>query len=389
MFELSLVPLLAIVLSTVGVLVPSATVDARDQRARPSPHATVSSVPVPAGAAPATLTTPQVRLTRTTPLEFPALVDSNSPAFWRLVDGVDQLHVMNSYDGLRQMSRGPTLDTLTLAHPATCTTQCDGRRWLEAILQDGDGTLYGYYHGEPNRIVCEGVEGKTAPRIGASRSRDGGRTWEDLGIFLEAPAGTEQCETPNQYFVGGFGDVSAILDRGQTWVYFFFSAYVGEPSQQGVVVARMLWADRDLPVGNVAVWDASVWRYPSVDPPGVASVPSPLYPASVSWHDPSGRVDAFWGPSVHWNTYLEQYVMLLNRAADSAWTQEGIYVAFSPVLDDPSCWTVPYKILSGAWWYPQVMGLERGAGTDKMAGQVARFFTEGRSEYLIVFERGR
>ena len=40
----------------------------------------------------------------------------------------------------------------------------------------------------------------------------------------------------------------------------------------------------------------------------------------------------FWGPAIHWNTYLEQYVMLLNRAKDDQFGQEGIYVSFSPTL---------------------------------------------------------
>jgi hypothetical protein len=332
----------------------------------------------------------QVALQKTSRIEFPSSVDSNSPAFWQLVDGVNQLHVVNSFDGLRQMSRGPTLHQLALAHQLTCTTECDGRRWLEAILQDVDGTLYGYYHGEPNRIACD-APGKTAPRIGAARSRDGGYIWEDLGILLEAPAGTEHCDTSNNYFVGGVGDLSVVLDQRQVDVHFFFSAYSADPSLQGVTVGRMLWAHRDAPRGRVAVWDEGVWRYPSVDTAGVMTYPAahPIYHAALSWHDPSGRVDAFWGPSVHWNTYLNQYVMLLSRSADTKWTSEGIYVAFAPGLEDPTQWTPPRKILGSGTWYPQVLGLEPGSGTDKVAGQVARFFNGGVSEYLIVFEKGR
>jgi hypothetical protein len=96
-------------------------------------------------------------------------------------------------------------------------------------------------------------------------------------------------------------------------------------------------------------------------------------------------VDAFWGPSVHWNTYLEQYVMLLNRARDADWTQEGIYVSFASRLDDPSSWSAPVKILNTAAWYPQVMGIEDGSGTDKVAGRVARLFVGGTSDHVIQF----
>ena len=53
-------------------------------------------------------------------------------------------------------------------------------------------------------------------------------------------------------------------------------------------------------------------------------------PPAQAWHDADDRVDAFWGPAVHWNTALEQYVMLLNRAKDENYAQEGIYVSFAP-----------------------------------------------------------
>ena len=55
---------------------------------------------------------------------------------------------------------------------------------------------------------------------------------------------------------------------------------------------------------------------------------------------------------MHWNTAIEQYVMLLNRAKDENYTQEGIYVSFAPRLDDPSLWTTPQKLLNGGRLVP-------------------------------------
>lgn len=83
------------------------------------------------------------------------------------------------------------------------------------------------------------------------------------------------------------------------------------------------------------------------------------------------------GPSVHWNTAVQQYVMLLNRTQDDTFAQEGIYVSFAPSLDDPTRWSIPQRLLAGGRWYPQVIGLEIGEGTDKLAGGVARFFIGG------------
>jgi hypothetical protein len=79
--------------------------------------------------------------------------------------------------------------------------------------------------------------------------------------------------------------------------------------------------------------------------------------------------------------------MLLNRARNSDFDGEGIYVSFTPTLDDPSRWSTPVKILHGGAWYPQVLGLEPGMGTDKVAGERARFFMAGRSEHLIRFSQ--
>ena len=87
---------------------------------------------------------------------------------------------------------------------------------------------------------------------------------------------------------------------------------------------------------------------------------TPLARVMRPWHDTDPVNDAFWGPSVHWNTYLGQYVMLRNRTRDEDLGQEGIYVSFSRSLDDPSGWSTPQRILNQATWYPQVMGSRSG-----------------------------
>ena len=86
------------------------------------------------------------------------------------------------------------------------------------------------------------------------------------------------------------------------------------------------------------------------------------------------------------NDHLKQYVMLINRAADENFAQEGVYVSLNRRLDDPAAWTMPAKILDGGSWYPQVIGTEPGIGTDKRAGREARFFMGGRSDFLIRFD---
>jgi hypothetical protein len=263
---------------------------------------------------------------------------------------------------------------------------------MEAVVGDVDGTWYGYYHNEIPADMCGG-DPRVVPRIGAARSRDRGQTWEQLGILLEAPRNSHDCATRNKYFVGGVGDISVQLDPESRDLYIFFSEYLRMERQQGVGIARLAWADRDDPAGKLMVWRTSTWipasralTLSSGETAWAYQVGLPIFPASEPWHDEDTVVDAFWGPSVHWNTYLNQYVMLLNRAKNEDFDQEGIYVSFAPRLDDPRLWSAPTQILKGGTWYPQVMGLD-ASGTDKRAGEIARFFMGGRSDQLIRFVR--
>jgi hypothetical protein len=309
----------------------------------------------------------------------PGDTDCNSPAHW---DG-DTLYVFHSA-GHPWRSAGPDLFHLTRSYiRAEYSNKVNGGRWIESTWKDEDGTLYGWYHNEPGGLVPG--TGLTAPRIGALRSSDNGATWEDLGIVLEAPPGTLRRDTPNKYFAGGNGDFSVIADREKQFFYFFISTYWGATSRQGVGVARMPYADRDAPVGKAWKWHEGKWSEPGT--PIEVGYATPIFPAKVDWH--TENADAFWGPSIHWNTHLERYVILLNRAIDKNWKQEGVYVTFNRDLADPAGWTTPKNILRGLRadeWYPQVIGLSKeNRETDKLAGRVARLFVRGESRWEILF----
>lgn len=200
---------------------------------------------------------------------------------------------------------------------------------MEAILQDVDGAWYGCYHNEIPAVMCRGTD-KVSPRIGAARSRDRGATWELLGVVLEAPPRTYDCNTENACFVGGVGDFSVQLDHQFQDLFFFYSLHLRSPSAQGVGLARLAWADRDAPNGKIAIWRDGAWV--PARPVGreqqrwIYPAATPIFPAAESWHNDDRTVDAFWGPSVHWNTYLSRYVMLLSRAKDVACRTEGIYI---------------------------------------------------------------
>ena len=334
---------------------------------------------------------PRVELTDAPLMKLPGEVDSNSPAIWDRVFGRNTLFVMTSAFGRPRMASGRNFAQLGPAAEAVIEPWPGGDVWMEAILKDVDGTWYGYYHNENPAIMCRGVE-KVLPRIGAARSRDRGATWEPLGVVLEAPPRTYDCSTTNHYFVGGVGDFSVQVGVYTQDIYFFYSLYLRDTAAQGVGVARLAWADRDDPRGRITVWRAGAWVPAQSFPTSTGTrfaypAAIPLFPTSESWHDGNPDVDAFWGPSVHWNTYLNQYVMLLNRAKNANYDQEGIYISYAGSLTDPSGWSRPVKILNGGKWYPQVLGLEDGAGTDKTAGEWARFFMLGNSRHFIRFHK--
>jgi hypothetical protein len=335
--------------------------------------------------------TPRATLIPAATVMLRSTADSNSPAVWQLVGGRQTLFALTSVSGWPTRHAGAQVNSLApIGRIVFATAAPVHGVWMESIIPDVDGTWYGYYHNELPATLCSENDTRTLPRIGAARSRDFGQTWEDLGIILEAPRGWHDCDTNNRYFVGGVGDFSAVLDAEGDDLYFFFSQYANRESRQGVAVARLAWADRDQPSGRIAVW----WRGSTWAPARRVRMASdgagftypagiPIYAAQQDWHDDD--VDAFWGPSVHWNTFLQQYVMLLNRAHDVDWRQEGIYVAFSKSLSDPTAWSTPQRLLGGGEWYPQVIGIEPGTGTDRIAGERARFFMGGRSQYFIQF----
>lgn len=304
---------------------------------------------------------------------MPAQVDSNSPVYWR--DG--QFHIINSA-GAPVLSRGVNQFFAYGTQSIVVDRRDHFPMWIEAAWLDSDGTVYAWYHHEPGG-VCPGST-LTAPQIGALVSFDGGRTFQDLGLILTA-GDRPDCSAQNGFFASGHGDFSVILDQEQTYFYFLFGNYGGEAASQGVALARVAFEDRRNPGGTVRKYFNGSW-----DEPGLGGRVTPVFPVAASWQ--RADTNAFWGPAVHWNTYLDTYVLLLNHTCcRPKWPQEGIYISFNPDLSNPGGWSNPHKILDKApGYYPEVLGTAPGE-TDTLIGQVARFYVQGRSKWEIIFNK--
>jgi hypothetical protein len=304
------------------------------------------------------------------PIHLPFVVDSNSPTFWRR----GRLHLYSS-------SSHPRINMLNprFRHISTETVVLNRDdhipMWIESVWQDSQGIIYGWYHHE-RTAVCPNSK-LTVPEIGALISYDGGKTFRDLGIVLNSGEFTD-CSAKNGYFANGHGDFSVIADRTNEYFYFLFGAYGGNVSRQGVAIARMPFGAVHDPVGAVRKYYQGAWSEP-----GLGGRVTPVFPASVGWGE--ANTDSFWGPSIHWNTYLQRYVVLMNRSCcGPEWPQEGIYITMNADLADPAAWTQPEKIIEFGDWYPWVMGMGRGE-TSSEAGQRVRLFVRQTSEWEIVF----
>jgi hypothetical protein len=312
--------------------------------------------------------------------DLPTRIDGNSPAFWQQ----GKLTLFSSIGQPEMISRADDQFGPWESEIVTGSIQDHYPVWVESAWMDSDGILFAWYHHEPVGLCGDGSS-LTAPEIGAAISYDGGKTLQDLGIILESGE-LPNCDARNGYFAGGHGDFSVVPDRDHRYFYFIFSNYGGAMDEQGVAVARMAYEDRFGPAG-------AVWKFRDGDwnEPGLGGHVTAVYPAKKSWDFEDA--DAFWGPAVHWNTYLEKYVVLLNHACCRVgWLQEGIYIGYVSDLSAPSTWGKPTKLLDGekigfrAGFYPQVLGLEAGE-TDSVSGWYARLYIQGISKWEILFSR--
>ncbi len=309
----------------------------------------------------------EYRLVEAPTAHFPAPVDSNSPVFRH--DG--KLTVFNSKNGT-EVATGSSIATLTSLGPIQCAAcPTSGALWLEAVWHDLDlALLYGWFHFEPWGGDCQ-----TAPVILAATSRDDGMAWDYQGEVVRNGF-PPQCTNQNGFFSGGNGDFSVIPDVQNQYFYFLFTNYAGPPEEQGIALARSTFQDRGQP-GTVHKYFEGAWGEPGIDGQATA-----IFPTTTGWKGPV--VDAFWGPSVHWNTYLEAYVVVMNRdhTEVGAWDQDGVYVTFSRDLLN---WSEPQSLLATELAYPQVVGLDDD-GNDLTAGQEPRLFVGGVSSWLMAFE---
>jgi len=260
-----------------------------------------------------------------------------------------------------------------------------GAVWFETVYQDTTDktgkTLYAVYHNEnypstlpwdavtgygyKNEKWPQGLKGPSSPaavcRIGIMKSVDGGRNWENKGIFIEDYQSRLILKPHNtsNTFAGGVGDPSAVACGD--YLYLFYGEYgypriyeentwnaTTEWSGQCISVARISLNDLDDPVGKARRWDGKGFNAPH-DGIGVpiASLQIPRDEGGGPASSPTGGFH--WGPSVSWNTYLNCWVMLMGKVTGSSWAGSSIHISFNRNRDlglamNSQEWTAPRRL---------------------------------------------
>lgn len=213
----------------------------------------------------------------------------------------------------------------------------NGGSWLMSIFRQEDNNLVGFYHAEDHWVVAKNPTGIAWKSIARTTSSNNGASWS-VGEQIITSA-TPKPETPTW---GGAGDNCVIWDhKNNRWICYYqehwlmmavsydvegkpgtwYKYYNGEFSQPGL-------------------------RGSSTAIPGLKSVPGG-------------------NPSVHYNTYLDRFVMVWH-----SWVSLSIYISTSI---DGVVWEQPRLLepktgLRRAW-YPTIIG-----ESDTRAGKVARLY---------------
>ena len=270
--------------------------------------------------------------------------------------------------------------------------------WFETVYQDerdGSGkTLYAIYHNEnyPSTFPYDSLTGKgyidsnwpqglagpgspaAVCRIGIMKSKDGGRSWINNGIFIE-DLQPRMILLPNNDaidFAGGVGDPSAVASGDYLYLFYGEYGYPGIYSQSGysrdiehagqcISVARIRISDLDNPTGKARRWDGNGFKA------NYNGVGSPIYNLQIPVDMGGGPASSaqgkyYWGPSVSWNTAMNCWVMLMSKAEGPIWFGSSLYISFNSntdlgSLDHSQQWTDPQLLLqkeNHIVWYPSL-----------------------------------
>lgn len=221
-------------------------------------------------------------------------------------------------------------------------TYDNGGSWLMSVLRKpnnlpNSSDFIGFYHAEDHWYphTSNDIAWKS---IGVTYSKDKGKTWE-IGKQII----TSSTPKPALPAWGGTGDSCVVWDHiNNRWMCYY----------QEHTISMAISTD---PEGAPGTWKKYTNLFPFTED-GLGGFQSPLPNLSSV---PGGN------PSVHWNTYLNKWVMVWH-----GWSPANIYISVSA---NGINWDTPKMIIvseqGGKAWYPTIIGV-----TDVEAGRVAKIY---------------
>lgn len=207
----------------------------------------------------------------------------------------------------------------------------DGGSWFIAIFPlDDDGSYVGFFHAESHWDDS----GTAHKSIGVAYSDDYGATWRD-----PQPIITDKNPKPSEPDWTGLGDGCVIWDEtGSRYICY----YQGKISSGANAICMASSSDPSGAQGTWKKWDGTDFTIPAYD--STTGLGGENIPVSGL----SGITGA--NPSVMWNTFLGQWVMVY-----ASWAKL-VYMSFS---DDAVTWSTPELITGSAdspACYPNLIG---------------------------------
>lgn len=219
--------------------------------------------------------------------------------------------------------------------PAGGPTDFDnGGAWLYSVFRRGERGMLGFYHGEDQKFPLDPeCRWKAFKSIARCKSDDLGLTWSHRERIL-----TSHEPKPEKGAWSGLGDHCTVWDeKNHRFVCFF---------QEGAILCMAMSDD---PEGRPGSWKK--WFEGGFTEPGLGGRATPI---------PAFAKHRGGNPSVQWNTFLNQWIIVWHRWEGDLWISTS---------DDLVTWSAPKLLLgkpsdTGKVWYPTVIG-----ESDKVGGK--------------------
>lgn len=216
----------------------------------------------------------------------------------------------------------------------------NGGAWLYSVFPQGNNRLLGFYHAEDHEFAADPNSHFIAWKsIALATSNDNGRTWKKQGQIIRSAT-----SKPDKPTWGGNGDFCVVWDKSHNrWVCFYQEHYL----------CMAVSAD---PQGKPGTWKK--YFQDSFSQPGLGGRNSPI---------PDLRDFPGGNPSMHYNAFLQKWVMVWHTWDNGTPHPNSIYISTS---EDLLHWSQPKVLLAAQgkerFWYPTIIG-----GSDVQAGQKA------------------